>query len=206
MDGDPPRDASDDSLLARVQAGSQHAAGELYARYARRLLGLARAKCGADLAGRVEAEDIVQSVFGSFFRGVQVGGYTTPDGEELWGLLLVITLNKVRAKGAHHRAAKRDVRRTVSGDELAVGGYDPPADDTAAAALLGLVVEEVLAALPAGHRPVVRLRIEGHEVAEIAAATGRSKRTVERVLQEFRGRMAAVYGPDQGGGDGGTGG
>ena len=198
----PPPAPTDQSLLARVQAGSQGAAGALYQRYARRLLGLARAKTGADLAGRVEAEDIVQSVFGSFFRGAQAGGYAAPDGEELWNLLLVITLNKVRAKGAHHRAAKRDVRKTVSGDALSADGFDPPADDTAAAALLGLVVDEVLAALPEGHRPVVRLRIDGFEVADIAARTGRSKRTVERVLQEFRGRMAAVYGLDQGGGDG----
>ncbi len=158
------------------------------------------------MAARVEAEDIVQSVFGSFFRGAKDGAYSAPDGDELWGLLLVITLNKVRAKGAHHRAAKRDVRRTISGDELAEGGHEPPADDTASAALLGLVVEEVLAALPEGHRPVVRLRIEGHEVAEIAAATGRSKRTVERILQEFRGRMATEYGHGPGGGDAGDGG
>lgn len=199
----PDSGPTDRSLLARVLSGSQGAAGTLYERYARRLLALARAKTGGDLAGRVEAEDIVQSAFGSFFRGAQAGGYAAPDGEELWNLLLVITLNKVRAKGAHHRAAKRDVRRTVSGDDLA--GFDPPADDTAAAALLGLVVDEVLAALPEGHRPVVRLRIDGHEVADIAAATGRSRRTVERILQEFRGRMAAVYGFDQpdkwGGGD-----
>ena len=199
-------DSSDQSLVARFQGGSQGAASALYARYARRLTALARAKCGADLAARVEAEDIVQSVFGSFFRGAKDGGYSAPAGEELWGLLLVITLNKVRAKGAHHRAAKRDVRRTLSGDELAAVGHEPPGDDTASAALLGLVVEEVLAALPEGHRPVVRLRIEGHEVAEIAAATGRSKRTVERILQEFRGRMATEYGYGPGGGDAGGGG
>lgn len=190
---------TDRSLLARVQAGSQTAAGELYRRYAGRLLALARAKTGAELAARVDAEDIVQSVFGSFFRGTRQGSYQVPGEEELWGLLLVIALNKIRAKGAYHRAAKRDVRKTVSGDALAdAGGVEPPADDTAAAALLGLVVDEVLGALPEGHRAVARHRIEGHEVADIAALTGRSKRTVERILQEFRGRMAAEYG----GGDG----
>lgn len=198
----PPPGPSDGSLLARVRDGSQDAAGELYRRYAQRLLALARAKCGADLAARVDVEDIVQSVFGSFFRGAGQGYYTAPPGEELWGLLLVIALNKIRAKGAHHRAAKRDVRKTVGGDVLAGGadGFDPPADDETAHHILRLVVDEVLNELPDGHRDVVRLRIEGYEVAEVAARTGRSKRTVERVLQDFRTRMAGRL--DEGAGDG----
>lgn len=199
MESPPPPGPSDGSLLARVRDGSQEAAGELYHRYARRLLALARAKTGTDLAARVEAEDIVQSVFGSFFRGAKQGFYDAPGGEELWGLLLVIALNKIRAKGAFHRAAKRDVRKTRGGDALESGGFDPPADDAAAGDLLRLAVEEVLGRLPAESRDVVRLRIEGYEVAEVAHRTGRSKRTVERLLQEFRRAMAAAYG--EGGGD-----
>jgi hypothetical protein len=39
---------------------------------------------------------------------------------------------------------------------------------------------------------VVRLRIEGFEVAEVAAKTGKSKRSVERILQEFRTTMAGL--------------
>jgi RNA polymerase sigma-70 factor (ECF subfamily) len=184
---------SDGSLIARVRDGSQDAAATLYGRYAQRLLALAKAKTGQDLAARVDAEDIVQSVFGSFFRGASQGYYDAPSGEEIWGLLLVIALNKIRAKGAHHRAAMRDVRRTV-GDAADTGGVEPPASDEAAHTLLRLVVDEVLAKLPEGHREVVRLRIEGYEVAEIARQTGRSMRTAERVLQEFRSRMAAAFG------------
>ena len=192
---------SDGSLLARVRDGSQDAAAALYHRYAQRLLALAKAKCGTDLAARVDAEDIVQSVFGSFFRAAARGYYDVPSGEELWGLLLVIALNKIRAKGAHHRAAKRDVRKTVGGAALtpADGGVEPPATDEAAHHLLRLVIGDVLDLLPVGHREVVRLRIEGWEVAEIAQRAGRSRRTVERVLQEFRARMAAEFG--QGAGD-----
>lgn len=193
---------SDRSLLARVQDGSQAAAETLYQRYARRLLALARAESGRDLAARVDAEDIVQSVFGSFFRGVRQGYYDAPPGEELWGLFLVIALNKVRAKGAYHRAAKRDVRRTRG--DVTPGAFEPPADDETAHRLLVMVVDDVLAGLPAGHRDVVRLRIEGFEVAEVAAQTGKSKRTVERVLQEFRAKMAGQLNEESGdAGDGG---
>lgn len=186
---EPERPPSDKSLLARVRDGSQGAATTLHARYAQRLLALARAQCGGDLAARVDAEDIVQSVFGSFFRAAAQGYYDAPTGDEIWGLLLVIGLNKIRATGGHHRAAKRDVRRTVGVDAV-----EPPGTDEAAHTLLRLVVDEVIAGLPEGHRESVRLRLEGFEVAEIATRTGRSLRSTERVLQEFRARMAAEYG------------
>ena len=47
-----------------------------------------------------------------------------------------------------------------------------------------------LAGLPESNREMIRLRIEGYEIAEIAVRTGRSRRTVERVLQDFRNRIA----------------
>src|SRR5438128_859755 len=95
---------SDGSLLRKVRHGDQEAARLLYLRYAGRLRALARAKSSPELAGRVDVDDIVQSAFGSFFRGVFHGSYDVPAGEELWSLFLVITLNKIRATGAHHRA------------------------------------------------------------------------------------------------------
>ena len=39
---------------------------------------------------------------------------------------------------------------------------------------------------------MIELRIEGHEVNEIAAAVQRSKRSVERVLQDFRQRLDVI--------------
>src|SRR5690348_9921682 len=111
-------EATDRSLLRRFKAGSDEAATQLYLRYARRLYQLARAQCPADLAQRVDAEDIVQSVFSSFFRRARQGYYEVPDGEELWKLLLVIALNKIRSQGNFHRAARRDVRATCPGDGL----------------------------------------------------------------------------------------
>ena len=63
-------DPTDHSLLRRFRGGSEDAATQLYLRYAHRLRALARAKCAPDLAQRLDVEDIVQSVFGSFFREI----------------------------------------------------------------------------------------------------------------------------------------
>lgn len=192
----PLDEPSDRSLLQRFRRGSQDAATQLYLRYAARLRALARTHCSPDLSRRLDIDDIVQSVFGSFFRGASQGYYEVPPGEELWRLFLVIALNKIRAKGAFHRAAKRDVRLTA-GSELLDRSETANPHDESAYRHLHLVVDEALDRLPAGYKEMVELRIEGYEVAEIARKTGRSKRTVERILQEARRQLAEFLREDE---------
>jgi RNA polymerase sigma-70 factor (ECF subfamily) len=183
---------SDRSLLRRLQSGQADAATLLYLRYADRLHALAAAQCGADLAARVDPEDIVQSVFRTFFRRAARGDYDVPEGEELWKLFLVIGLNKIRATGAHHRAAKRDVAATATGPAFEEALQTRTARDETALATLRLVIAETLEALPASQRDIVVLRIEGYEVQEIAQRTQRSKRSVERALQDFRHKLGGL--------------
>jgi RNA polymerase sigma-70 factor (ECF subfamily) len=177
----PPTDAS---LLRRVGDGDEAAAETLYLRYAHRLRALAAPRCSG-FANRFDADDVVQSVFRAFFQGAKRRAYTVPPGGELWGLLMVLGLNKVRALVEHHRAEKRAVGRTT-GD---LDRHPVLARDEAAADFLRLVVDEQLTGLPAAHREMVRLRLLGCQVDEISLRTGRSRRTVERVLEEFRSQM-----------------
>ena len=179
--------ASDHSLLRRFRQGNADAPSEIYLRYASRLLALAEKQTGSELARRVDPEDIVQSVFRTFFRRAAQGHYDVPLGEELWKLLLVIALNKVRAAGAFHRAARRDVRATRGGEAL--GEAAERGRDEQALTILKMVVDDLMAELPDSHRKIIEMRIEGHEVAEITDSVGRSKRSVERVLQQFRARL-----------------
>ena len=193
---DPGPGPSDHSLLVKVQRGQDDAATALYLRYAKRLRALVKAQRGADLAARVDPDDIVQSVFRTFFRRAAEGHYDVPPGDELWKLFLVIALYKVRDTAAFHRADKRDVGRTVVGADVdrSVAGRlrSGSGRDEEALTILQLVIDEILAKLPPAHRRIVELRVEGHEVADIAAQTGRAKRSVERILQEFRGRLSAA--------------
>lgn len=192
----PPADPSDSSLLRRVQLGNQDAATELYFRYAERLRLLVRSESSPALARREDAEDILQSIFTSFFRGVGQGYYEVPAGDELWKLLLVIALNKICAKGSYHRAAKRDVRVTVGGEFLDKYSRYAQAPHENGLAFLRLVIDEALDQLQPMPRKMVVLRIEGHEVAEIATRVQRSKRTVERVLQDFRRQLTSILRED----------
>lgn len=190
MHSDPPSTPrSDASLLRRYQDGEQDAATELYRRYAGRLLTLAANQTAGDLRPRLDAEDIVQSVFRTFFRRAALGQYDLPEGDELWKLFLVIGLNKVRAVAVHHRAGKRDVRATQGPDALAAV---PAEGEASALQILQLTIDELLTPLPETYRQVITLRVEGYEVAEIADRVGRSRRSVERILQEFRARLQGL--------------
>jgi RNA polymerase sigma-70 factor (ECF subfamily) len=189
----PPVDEpSDYLLLGRYRAGSEEAARHLYQRYAGRLRALARARCATGLGNHLDADDIVQSVFGTFFEGARHGRYDIPDGEDLWKLFLVLALNRIRAEGVFHRAAKRDVRLTAPLERLPPGSEVKVTGRHSAEGFLKLVVEEALERLPPSHRAVVQLRSEGYAVAEIADRLGRSKRSVERVLRESRDRLSVI--------------
>ncbi len=180
---------TDQSLIRRVHAGESAAATTLYDRYAARLFSLARANTGADLSSRFDPEDILQSVFRTFFRRVERGDYDLLDDESLWKLLLVITLNKLRSKGSHHRAEKRDVRHTKDGAIADFALQTIQASDEIALADLRMAVDELLSSLPESQRMILELRMQGDKVVEIAAKTGRSKRTVERAIQDFSAQM-----------------
>jgi RNA polymerase sigma-70 factor (ECF subfamily) len=175
--------------MRRVRQGSDDAATQLYLRYARRLRALTRARCSARLSRLVDADDIVQSIFGSFFRGAGQGLYNVPAGDDLWRLLVVIALNKIRSKANYFLAAKRDARLTVSANEI--DEQAPPESNSTHEdlAFLQLSVREALEKLAPLQRQVITLRVEGHEVAEIARRTARSHRTVERILQQTRQQL-----------------
>jgi RNA polymerase sigma-70 factor (ECF subfamily) len=186
--------STDESLIRRFRYGEADVATELYLRYASHLRSLAAARCSPALASRLDPDDIVQSVFRTFFRRVSTNQYDVPAGGDLWRLFLVIALNKIRNAAAHHKAAKRDVRATVPIPSR--GGPTPVTQDQTDFAVLEMVVEDTLTRLPAATRRIIELRIEGHEVAEIAATVSRSKRSVERVLQQFRDELKGLLDED----------
>ena len=131
----------------------------------------------------MDADDIVQSVFRTFFRRASSGHYQLPEGEEIWKLFLVISLNKIRKKSQFHQAAKRDVGRTQAMGETQIESEDNSED------VLRLTIEELVSSLPVDHRGVIQDRIKGYDVGEMAVRNQLSRRTVERVLQAFRKRL-----------------
>lgn len=177
---------SDGSLVRAYRTGDESAAAALFQRYATRVKALAGTRCTGTYTARFDADDIVQSVFKALFQGIRQSTYQVPADGQLWGLVLVLALNKIRSQVDHHRAAKRNVHRTQQAEALT----HPPQDEDASTDFLRVVLDDLMTGLPDSNRAIVQLRMEGYEVKEIATHTGRSRRTVERVLNDFRTRIS----------------
>jgi hypothetical protein len=100
---DPP-----DNLADRLRGGDPRAAEALFDRYAVRLARLAEQHLSRKLAGRVDGEDVVQSVFRTFFHRCARGEFQIDGSAEVWRLLVRLTLRKARAQARRHLAARRD--------------------------------------------------------------------------------------------------
>src|SRR5262245_38431736 len=185
-----PADERSGDLLARWRTGDQQAADQLFRRYTSRLVALARSRLPARLGPRVDAEDVVQSVYRSFFAGAGAGRYDVQRGGDLWRLLVTITLHKLYLQVKRNSRQKRDVRR-----EQALGHDDELlqilAKHPAPAEALALVdeLEQSMSALKPLARRIVELRLQGWAIAEIAADTRRSERRVHYVIEEVKQQL-----------------
>lgn len=179
--------SGDEVLLQRFRRGEEDAATALYRRYAVRLKRLAEKKTDAKMASRIDPEGVVQSVFRTFFRRVSKGQYEVGDGDSLWNLLLVISLNKLKKEVTKHKTAKRDISKTFSLEDSDQRAVNSSEDE--AFLILKMTIDEVLGDLGQSERKIVEMRIAGADINQIASETGRAKRSVERILQSFRKRL-----------------
>jgi RNA polymerase sigma-70 factor (ECF subfamily) len=187
------------ALAAGLRDGDAEAAAHVFRRYARRLIAVAARRLDPVIRERAGPEDVVQSVFRSFFTRQQAGQFELATWDSLWDVLVLITVRKCCNRAAYFRAARRDVRREFAVPAHADAGAGWEALDREPtpeeAAQLAETTEDLLAAFDAPERAVVELRLQGHEILEICAALGCSERKVYRVLQrarqELRRRQAA---------------
>jgi RNA polymerase sigma-70 factor (ECF subfamily) len=181
-------------LRSRLRAGDPRAAEEVFHRFSESLIRLARDRLSTKINGRVDAEDVVQSAYRSFFSTTREGDYSFERWREVWLLLVAITMNKLRDQVKRHQAEKRSValeQHFGSEDSLlglqAVNLTREPSPVEA----LTLVdeVQLLLRPLEPLERQMVELRLQGHELREIAAATKRSVPTVRRVLDRVKEQL-----------------
>ncbi len=180
---------SDADLVRFFHAGQDWAATQLHARYRKRVLGLVQQNWPSSMQRRCDPEDIAQEVFTRFFRAVKRGIYSTCEETNLWGFLLVVTLNQIRKTAAQHLSGRRDIRQTVGPGAC----EDDAAARQAATAHSRLVVGELLESLPQNMRRAVQCRLEGFTIQEIAHDLLISHRAAERLLQSVRQRVGQFF-------------
>jgi DNA-directed RNA polymerase specialized sigma24 family protein len=158
--------------------------------YTPRLVAMARARLRPQLREKLDAEDVVQSVYCSLLRG----GYLVPnDEDELWRLLLHRTRRKVARKVRWFGRKKREAGREVRFDDRAgddagpgLGPAEPvdhrgPAPDDAA--MVAEATSHLLGALTTTERTIIERCLRHQTNPEIARELQCSTRTVERACQ-----------------------
>jgi RNA polymerase sigma-70 factor (ECF subfamily) len=182
-------------LVSRWRAGDQDAARELFYRYSERLIALVRTRLSDKVAPRLDAEDVVQSAYRSFFSGVRNNQYVLERSGDLWRLLVGMTIHKLLRQVEHHRAGRRSVEREQSAsktdDWLGLNAEmlarEPSPDD--AVAVLD-EVEQLMRGLDARGRRMLEMRLQGFRTTEIANEVQCSDRMVRLVMEEVRDRLS----------------
>jgi RNA polymerase sigma-70 factor (ECF subfamily) len=141
------------------------------------------------LRSRFDSLDFVQSVWGSFFHQIRTGPNDLYEEQNLINFLAWAARNKVIDEYRRAATLKQDIKREKSleakqheDDGLAAG--DTPSE----LAQAHETYDRLLDLLPEDHRVVVEMKAEGYSCREIGDRLGVSERTVQRVLEDLKGR------------------
>ena len=182
-----------EEFVASLRQGDQATAKVVFDQYVDRLVALARKRISQRLAGRIDAEDIVQSVFRTFFHRAKQGQFTFNDEDDICKMLARITAHKTFRQIAHHKAGKRDAGRDAgSGDDaqdLVINLLSREPSPEEAAQLLDQM-EHFLAQLPAQDREILELRLQGFSTLEISEKLKITDRKIRRLMERVRGLAA----------------
>ena len=172
-------------LLARWRQGDELAADELHARYTARLVSLLRSRISPKLRRRTDPDDILQSMYRSFFVRARNGEFEVVQPGDLWRLLATIALRKLARHAERHSAVKRSVRRETSQlptDKGPVSRDPSPAEVIAASEELNWLLRQ----LEPNQRSAIELLLQDKTIAEAASELGRTPRTVQRWLKDAK--------------------
>jgi len=179
-----------EAFVNSLRQGDPETARQVFDSYVDRLVALARKRISQRLASRIDAEDIVQSVFRTFFHRAQQGQFTINAEDDVCKMLARITVHKTFRQIAHHQAGKRDAGREVGrsedDQEMVVNLMSREPSPQEAAALLDQL-EHFLAQLRPEDRQILELRMQGYSTLEIAQQLNITDRKIRRLMERIRG-------------------
>ncbi len=185
-------DTSDVShWINRIKEGDSAAADRIWHHYFDRLVRSVRRGLHGQNRAVSDEEDIVLSVFDSFYAAAQQGRFPDlSDRDDLWKLLLRMSARKVIDKRRHDRRQRRGGNAEIyslEGDDatlIEAIGQEPSPEMVV---MMQESVEQFFSHLSVGRlRELAVAKLEGHSNAEIARLFGCSERTIERRLHLIR--------------------
>ncbi len=181
-----------------LKAGDPAAAQQIWERYYRELVRLARTRLLGTPRGAADESDIVLSAFDSFCRAAQRDRFPRlHDRDDLWQLLVLFIERKANHQIQHERRQKRGggkVYHETALPHTARPGTQAPLDEVlsreptpAFAAEMADLCRHLLEQLGDPQLCTIALRkMEGYTHDEIAQELGLSRRTIDRKLSLIR--------------------
>jgi RNA polymerase sigma factor (sigma-70 family) len=183
-------DASVTQWIAGLKEGQASAAERLWEHYFHRLVGLARAKLTSSQPRVADEEDVALSAFKSLCLGAADGRFPQlRDRDNLWPLLVVLTVRKARDLVKHERRQKRGGGVKTSRLDSNQAEWEAIVSQQPSPEFSVMVAENcerLLETLDASHRRIALLKLEGYTNAEVAEQLNCGLRTVERRLELIR--------------------
>lgn len=180
--------SDDRDLVSDYQAGSESAARDLFDKYCERLMKLAKRRIGQRMASRFDPEDVIQSAFRTFFTRVKNDEFTFEAEDDLFKLLVRLTVRKTLRRIEHHSAAKRNPNLEAAQRTDDVEPFSLVASQTVTPDMEVALIDEFqdfIGNLPELDRKVIELKIQGYSTVEIAEQVGSYERKVRRVLERI---------------------
>ena len=203
-----PREFTTDetgSLVARAKSGDTDALNELFARYHKLMVEIARRKLGSRLRLKEEPDDLAQTTFREATR--DFGNYRYRGEGSLVRWLVQILQNKIRDRAEFYGATKRDLAReramevAPSGDLEAMPTLEPESKDLSVTMQVQRDenydhLRRALAELTPEHRQAIALVFfQGLQLREAGEAMGgKSEDAVRMMLKRAEGKLGEILG------------
>ena len=183
-------DARISDWLTGLKRGDESAVQKVWEQYYDKLIRLAQRNLAGVSKRESDEEDVVQSAMHSFFQRAAAGEFPKlNDRDELWKLLMTLTLRKVGRLRQRFAAAKRNSDRIdgEKGDEALAALVIEDEPSPAIAAELNEALRVLLNDLPNDDlRRIAVMKLEGFHNSEIGEWLGVTGKTVQRKLRLIR--------------------
>jgi RNA polymerase sigma factor (sigma-70 family) len=177
-----------DQWIGRLNQGDVTAVERVFQAYEPYLRVAIRRRLSPRLRPKVDSGDIVQSVFADLVRGVRDVGWHFAGRPQLEAFLRRIAWRRLADCYQRH---ERALEQEHSLDETPSQSLGDATQARPSQEAQGREVwEDILRACPPAHHDVVRLRMHGHRMGEIAARTGMHEGSVRRILYELARRLS----------------
>ena len=181
-------------LIRQVRCGEQSAAERLVARYEPFIRRELRIRMmDYRLSRHVDALDICQSLWSSFFGRMAAGQFDIADPQQLSKLLVAMARNKLASQARRELTLKRDLRRTETSD-LPLADVPDLCETPSSHLSAQEIKDKILSSLSDEERQLSDLRRVGLSWDEVAIRMGGTAQARRMQLDRAADRVIAQLG------------